>query len=807
MATVPRVTGPSVEVRPTPFVAQSAEGATPDAFGAAAGRGMVQAGQQLAAFGEQVFRTAERIRLEEDDRAAKEAETEFARQRIAIVRGDGTDQNPGYYGLAGQNAVDGYKGAREALDAARDEIAKNMQSERARTRFLQRANAQIVDEDNTMLGFVTQNRRVAADATSKVRIETLQGEAARFYNDQERVGGIVGQIEEQVRADARRNGIVDQGTVDGLVQSARTSTIKAAFGSALDAQDTETAQRMLQQYAGQLDGRVQADLARILRDKIVDEEAQNLAETYFAQVNLNDPASIKRVIDRMYADLKGPQQDKTLAYFNERLRLVFGIEDQGMQRDAAARARQNDIEARQRREAADARRVERDAIADEERRKRDERREAADKRREEKDAIAAEERRLAQERREAADARRQRRDEEETRRIEQRIEREARQLEDRKARLARQEEEDRRRQATEDRQLEDRRMRIARQEAADARRGTQEEQQAAAVGLAETVMRQGGTQEQQLAKLREAATGEVLMKAEEYLSGFNRRAQAAREQTSRETYARVSDLVEAGTDPRRLPQADRDALTPEMFTRLEARFRVVSSGAPTASVPGAFEAYSSLPTDRLALVDLSVARQELSDEHYNRLVPMVRRAASDPKAAGVVAVQNDAQYVTRVLNGLGFGTPSKKDDRDRIFTAIDRELSAAREGNNGRLTAQDRERIVNAAVKTYVREAAWYQRSRSENEEAIQARAQLPFVALRADQNLPVARDLARVLVPGREVTRADALGIEAVNLNDFPVAARREAITILRDAGIPAPSPYQIRALLYFSGAAGQTR
>jgi hypothetical protein len=340
MATVPRVTGPSVEVRPTPFVTQSAEGATPDAFGAAAGRGMVQAGQQLAAFGEQVFRTAERIRWEEDQRAATEAETEFAKRRNTVVRGDGTDQNPGYYGLAGQNAVDGYKGAREALDAARDEIAKNMQSDRARTRFLQRANAQIVAEDNTMLGFVTQNRRVAANATSQAAIATATGEFAGFYNDAERGARQLEIVEAQTRAEAQRNGITDTATVDALVQARRGEAVKAAVNTALERDDVKGAEALFRRYVGTIDPRMESSLANLLRDKVQVEEAQSAARSIFEEGLRRGWTEVefRRAIDDRF---DGKIQDAITARVNQFIGAVDQDKARG-QRDLAEANRRSD---------------------------------------------------------------------------------------------------------------------------------------------------------------------------------------------------------------------------------------------------------------------------------------------------------------------------------------------------------------------------------------------------------------------------------------------------------------------------------
>jgi hypothetical protein len=315
MATVPRVTGPSVEVRPTPFVAQSAEGATPDAFGAAAGRGMVQAGQQLAAFGEQVFRTAERIRLEEDRRAETEALTLLQKESNTITRGDGTAENPGYYGLAGQNAVDGYKASREALDAARARIAEGIKSERARTNFLTRSEAAIAAEDNTMLRHVTQQRKVAADATSEVQINTAVETAALFYTDPERVADQIAIVEQAQREIAQRNGITDPATVDGLVQARRTAAVSASVRAAVEQKDGASARALFVQYAGQINGREQAVLSGLIRNVVVTEEAQRSFQELWAKVKANGWSEV-RAREEILKTVSGETADKVIQYMN-----------------------------------------------------------------------------------------------------------------------------------------------------------------------------------------------------------------------------------------------------------------------------------------------------------------------------------------------------------------------------------------------------------------------------------------------------------------------------------------------------------
>ena len=669
MATVPRIAAPTVEARPTPFVQQTAEGATPDAFGAANARGMIQAGERLANFGEQVFRTAERIRYDEDQRAVTENLTLLDKERLRIVRGDGTAENPGFYGQNGQNAIDGYAPSRKALDEARDRIAKDMKSDRARQLFLQGAERRIVAEDENMIGHVTRQRTVAANAADKVAIDTATGEIAAFYNDPKREAELLAGIEARVVAGARRNGVTDQATIDGLVLAQRSEVARSAIDTALKRDDVAGAQEVFRRFAGKIDGRVEAGLANVLRDKVVVEESQRAADEVWAEAKRSG-WSETRTREEVAKRFSGKLEDAVMT----RLNSFFSSVDQDRSRGEAALGRE---------------------------------------RRTEEEAAIAELDRLRmsgmtpQEQREAA-----------------------KEVKGRAGIL-----------------LRSRLETLASQDAAEQRR------------------------------------------------------------LNSEALASALEQVEAGTDPRALPRDLYSRLSREQREGLEKRFRAVQSGAPTASVPGAREAYMSKSPQEAAAVDLSVARLELSDQDYAVVRDYVTRMQRDPQGADAINRSSDAQYIGTRLTGLNFTGKAKQDDRARLFEAIDREVLAARQGNDGRLSPQERERIVNDAVKLYVSERAWYdpRGGRLENQTRIQEAANLSSEQLRVRQNLPVLQRFAAQQAPGRAITAADAAAVEAIRLGEYTGQERANFTRGFRESFGRSPTTYELRAYIYLIENSGE--
>lgn len=113
MANVPTLTVPDVGLKPTPVEAYEPNNRLLHA--ASEGGDVSGLAQGLSDVGN----TAANIRLaqaqQDNERAAKDMMTAFEGKVRGITFGDGTPENPGYYSLKGQNALDGAKGAQNAI--------------------------------------------------------------------------------------------------------------------------------------------------------------------------------------------------------------------------------------------------------------------------------------------------------------------------------------------------------------------------------------------------------------------------------------------------------------------------------------------------------------------------------------------------------------------------------------------------------------------------------------------------------------------------------------------------------------------
>lgn len=283
MAIVPRATS-QVDTKPLSGPYQSAAGATFEAFGGGNAQAMVAGANKLEQGANQVAQLAMKIKMDDDERELKDTNTEFTKQRLAILRGDGTTQNPGYLGSMGQTAIDGYSPSREALKKRQEALAEGMKSERARKMFQDVSNTQLLEDDDRMLGHVTGQRKVADDATGKARVETAASEAGLFWNDDKAIGKSIAVANAEAAAAAQRHGMSPE-VADRAAVEARTTVISNAIRNAVEL-DPDRAQKLYVQHVGSIDGREAAVLRKLVEEKTLVDASQREADKIWAEARL-----------------------------------------------------------------------------------------------------------------------------------------------------------------------------------------------------------------------------------------------------------------------------------------------------------------------------------------------------------------------------------------------------------------------------------------------------------------------------------------------------------------------------------------
>ena len=157
MPTVPQA-APTVQSRPIDPGFQSASAATLDVFGGQNAAGLDQTGRRIAAAGDELHRLALKSMMEDNEREAKKLDVELSSALRSINYGDGTAQNPGYFGLKGEAALQGYEGAQKAVREAQKKLLDGAKNDRVKEMFGEVSARRLETELNTMARFVGQER-------------------------------------------------------------------------------------------------------------------------------------------------------------------------------------------------------------------------------------------------------------------------------------------------------------------------------------------------------------------------------------------------------------------------------------------------------------------------------------------------------------------------------------------------------------------------------------------------------------------------------------------------------------------------
>jgi GH24 family phage-related lysozyme (muramidase) len=179
--------------------------------------------------------------------------------------GDGTAENPGFYGLEGKAATEAFPAAQAQLAAMREEISASMESDRAREMF-GIASAMRLDKElqrGTIHSF--NQGKVASQDASEARTAEFSDDAVARYNDPKAV-------ENNKRAGITEvaNFWVDRGAEDETIKT-KVGEFTTEFHDAqikrhLAGGDALAAQSYFDSHIGEIDGRSHAaileDIAR-----------------------------------------------------------------------------------------------------------------------------------------------------------------------------------------------------------------------------------------------------------------------------------------------------------------------------------------------------------------------------------------------------------------------------------------------------------------------------------------------------------------------------------------------------------------
>jgi hypothetical protein len=736
MAIVPTTGGATVQPNAGGPVYQSASGATPEAFGAGAARQTIQAADQLGRAADRMGAVAIDMQQEENKRQVKDADTEFRQGLLSLQYGDGTEENPGYFGLKGQTAVDKFSEYQDRMTKLREQAGSRLSNDTQKRDFETVAGQHTQATSERMLRYNTEQRRSSQLATSEARQGIAVSEAAANYNDPQALAGALATVRGEALSQAQISGAGPEVTM-ALIRKAETQVLSATILTAVE-KDPALAERLLRENAGRMDPAAALSVRKVVDKQFYEIKSQEVADFYGAEVR-SGRMTPDQALEAIRKEYSGDMETAAVKELTGRIRDTMSFEANQRAREAAERARANEREADQRRAAADVRRAE-------------------------NDRIASEARTLAEGRRLLADLRREGKDEEAVRRQE--------------AALARQES-----------ALAERRQRLLRTEA-DAARKSQTTEDVNAV--AQTITDMGGNLEERVGKVRDTLTGELRTRAETLVVQMYARDQKIAQEARAERINGLSDAIRGGRKFDDLSAQERSGLTASEERNLREISRRTQLGIPNESEPGLIgEIFSMIEgkrVDEFLAMSPDDVRTRLSDDDYKRYYSLRLSAAQGRMDPNVSA---DAAFVFGRLRGYSqFQSASKKDDVNRLAEVILSEVNSLRaEKRGGRITDAERLEIVNQAVAAYITDkpGTVYGRNVSENAPAVaDAQARGPRLATaRAAATLGIA---------------PDPKTLDAIRTVSIPTEERPQLIAAWRRSFGTAqtPSEAQLKALYW---------
>lgn len=248
-----------------------------------------RAAVKIEGVGDVLAQEAVKAQNEDNERAAKEADVKLSERMRAIMFGDGSEQNPGYYGLKGQAALDAYGPTQEAIKKAREEVGRGL-NPRAKLLFDSSADNRFNTEFNSMSRYNLQERRVANDTASEVRIREANDSGVAAWNDPKRVAEAVAIIRGEVVGMGQRNGWSPE-IVNSKIQEEQSKLYAGMINAAL-VRDPAAAQKLYDSYKTSIDGTARAAIERDLEKGTSLQQTQQETDRIMA-MKLSPEAAIR----------------------------------------------------------------------------------------------------------------------------------------------------------------------------------------------------------------------------------------------------------------------------------------------------------------------------------------------------------------------------------------------------------------------------------------------------------------------------------------------------------------------------------
>jgi hypothetical protein len=254
-------------------------------------------GEQIGAAVEELGNTVSDIALkwknEEDERDAKTNDALLAKKIRETEFGDGTAENPGYYGLKGQAALEAHDKTAKTIRKYREELAEKSASRGSRARFEKTSQARLNNVFDKMASHrvsahLDANKK-ASDASITENTQSAIANAQNFKSDEfeQYLGAVTGEARKiavaeigdpaNIKDEAKRKRA--QTYIKSKIETAVSKVHELALGNLMDRKDPGAAKRAkdyFQKFKGEIDSQKHAALKTSLDDVSRLELAQNV---------------------------------------------------------------------------------------------------------------------------------------------------------------------------------------------------------------------------------------------------------------------------------------------------------------------------------------------------------------------------------------------------------------------------------------------------------------------------------------------------------------------------------------------------
>lgn len=306
MPKVPVLREQEVALDPLRPVYQDGSAASLEAFGANRGRDLIDAGQAVTGVSNELSRRILIAQAEDNERSVKQMDTQLQSEIISLLYGNGTEENPGFRSLQGENALVAGPEVQKALEDARRKIAANAPNSRVGEMF-SLTSSERINSANMNIAEHTSVQRVEANINaSNARINMI-GESFVLEGDNPQLlKKHLAAYSTEVQALNELQGGNDD-TLASMLQAGQSAIFSKLIEKVIT-YDPVKAQLIFDTNAALIDGTTQVDLQKKLADANIYTLAQNLAGEIWAESGGNPT----RALDLAREKLDGREESAVL---------------------------------------------------------------------------------------------------------------------------------------------------------------------------------------------------------------------------------------------------------------------------------------------------------------------------------------------------------------------------------------------------------------------------------------------------------------------------------------------------------------